>query len=262
MQRTLSQIGTQLAAVRDRIIDLAQIQRHHVVLDLNAGAGLLTWEAILQVPEGGVYACVHNSSEANALRELAATLPELMRPTVVTASITELPAVLASQAPGVQFDCIIGRNALMYVPDKVQAAQIFTKLTSKSGKLILAETVPRHTQRFYRLLEANWLDAQLYKRLVVAEEAIYTDHSDPLLNWDADDLRSTFESAGIAVKVMLERNSTQMYISSALLNRLFTANTKRQSYVDRFSQNLMPVLIPHIPHPQLSHSKETDIFST
>jgi len=36
LQRTL-EIGEQLAAVRDRIFTLAQPQRHHVVLNLNAG---------------------------------------------------------------------------------------------------------------------------------------------------------------------------------------------------------------------------------
>jgi len=42
LQRTLGQVGEQLAAVRERIFTLAQPQRHHVVLDLNAGSGLLT----------------------------------------------------------------------------------------------------------------------------------------------------------------------------------------------------------------------------
>ncbi|MEA5579379.1 hypothetical protein [Anabaena sp. UHCC 0451] len=101
LQRTLSQIGTQLANVRERIFTITQLQRHHVVLDINAGTGLLTWEAVRHVPEGGVYACVRNESDAQALREQAATLDEIRRPMVVTAKITELPAVLASQALGV-----------------------------------------------------------------------------------------------------------------------------------------------------------------
>ncbi|HEY9878701.1 MAG TPA: AAA family ATPase, partial [Leptolyngbyaceae cyanobacterium] len=56
LQRTLSQVGEQMGAVRDRIFTLATPQRHHLILDLNARTGLLTWEAVRQVPEGGVYA--------------------------------------------------------------------------------------------------------------------------------------------------------------------------------------------------------------
>jgi putative ATPase len=42
--------------------------------------------------------------------------------------------------------------------------------------------VQRYTQRFYRLLEPNWLDAQLYQKLILAEEAIYADRIDPMFN--------------------------------------------------------------------------------
>ncbi|MBN3890309.1 MAG: AAA family ATPase [Nostoc sp. JL31] len=238
LQRTLSQVSTQLASVRDRIFTFAQLQRHHLVLDLNAATGLLTWEAIRQVPEGGVYACVRNSSDANALIEQAAALPETMRPIVFTASAAQIPAMLASLAPNVQFDSIIGRNILASESDKGLAAQILAQLLPHSVKLILAETVPRHTQRFYRLLPSQNLDAQLYERLVLAEEAIYTDTSDPMLNWDADDLRHAFVSNGHYVQVVLEQYLTQMHISDNFIKRLFTSNLNRPSFADRLAANL------------------------
>jgi len=240
LQRTLSQVGTQMAMVRDRIFDLAQLQRHHVVLDLNAGSGLLTWEAIRQVPEGGVYACVRNITDANALSEQAAALKELMRPVIVTTPLSTVVQVLAEQAPNVQFDCIIGRNALMSEPDKIIAAQVLAKLISPGGRLVLAETVQRYTQRFYRLLEPDCLDAQLYKKLTLAEEAIYTDNLDPMFNWDDDNLRDVFASAGLAVKVAIEQNVTQMYITNSFIERLFTNKNNRLSYAERLAQSLNP----------------------
>jgi putative ATPase len=172
LQRTLSQVGTQLANIRERIFNLVQLQRHNLVLDINAGTGLLTWEAIRQAPEGGVYACVRTTTDAKALQEQAAALPELMRPVILTALISQLPGMLADLAPNVEFDCIIGRNALMSKSDKLLAAQNLAQLIPARGKLVLAETVPRYTQRLYRLLQQHSLDASLYKRLVDAEEAI------------------------------------------------------------------------------------------
>ncbi|MEH2327377.1 MAG: hypothetical protein V7K32_28230 [Nostoc sp.] len=237
LQRTLSQVGTQLATLRERIFDLAQLQRHYLVLDINAGTGLLTWEAIRQVPEGGVYACVRTNTDANALHQQAAALKELIRPMILTVPISELPGTIADLAPDLQFDCIIGRNTLVSEPDKLTAAQNIAQLIPQQGKLVLAETVPRYTQRLYRLLEPYSLDAKLYKRLIAAEEAIYANQLDPMLNWDADDLRDAFASTGLIVDVVVEQNSTQMYISSAFLERLFTTNGNRLSYAERLAPN-------------------------
>lgn len=160
LQSTLSQVGTHLAAVRDRIFTLAQLQRHHVVLDINAGSGLLTWEAVRHVPEGGVYACVHSESNAQALVEQAAALSELRRPMVVNAKITELPVVLASQAPGVQFDCIIGRNALLNEPDKMAAAQVLAQLLASQEDLYL--------QRLYHAIHKGFTVCLKSKSLIAS----------------------------------------------------------------------------------------------
>ncbi len=240
LQRTLSQVGEQLATTRDRIFSLAQLQRHHVVLDLNAGSGLLTFEALRRVPEGGVYAFPRTSAEAVALQEQVAALPELKRPFVWSATLTELPKILANQAPDIRFDCLIGRNALIHEPDKRAAAKLLAQLLQQSGVLVLAETVPRHTQRLYRLLEKSKLDVDLYQRLVAAEEAIYNDKLDPMVNWDVDDLRVAFEDVGLVVEVEEERELTQMHITPALIDRWFatTSATNRPSYAAHLAKNL------------------------
>ena len=241
LQRTLSQAGEQLAALGERIFTAAQPQRHHMVLDLNAGSGLLTWEALRRVPEGGVYACTRTPADTNAILDLAAALPELMRPIVFSATLTELPAFLATHAPNVLFDRIVGRNALVHESNKIAKAQLLAKLLRQSGILVLAETIPRHTQRLYRLLEPKKLDADLYERLVVAEEAIYASESDPMVNWDADELRVAFETAGLFVEVTTEHSSTQMHITPALLERWFAltvATKERPTYAKRLARFL------------------------
>ena len=206
LQRTVSQVGKQLGEVRDRLFALARLQRHHLVLDLNAKTGLLTWEALRQVPEGGVYARVRSQTEAEALNEQAAILPELRRPIVLTTRFDELPHLLTQQDREIRFDCIMGRNALMSETDKVEVVKNLIPWLSAEGVLVLAETVPRYTQRLYELLQPAWLPSGLLERLKTAEEAIYEDHSDPTINWDSSDLQQDLEKEGLTVKIALARS--------------------------------------------------------
>ncbi len=238
VQRTLGQVGEQLAAVRDRLFTLAQPQRHHLVLDINAGSGLLTQEALRGVPEGGVYAITRTPEDTNALQEQFSVLPELMRPIVLSATLAELPTVLATYSPNVLFDRIIGRNALVHEPDKVATVRQLAKLLLQSGVLVLVETVPRHTQRLYRLLDPTKLNPGLYERLIAAEEAIYASGSDPMVNWDAQELRVTFEAAGLVVELKSERYATQMYITPALLERWFSPTAATTKERPTYAQHL------------------------
>ena len=103
---------------------------------------------------------------------------------------------------------------------------------------MLAENLTRHTQRLYRLLDASKLDAELYKRLAAAEEEIYANSADPMVNWDVEDLRSGLTAAGVKVKITIEHYPTQLYVSPDLFNRWFSANAtdlKRPAYVERVS---------------------------
>jgi len=225
LQRSLSQAGEKLAAVRDRLFTLAQPQRHHVILDGNAGSGLLTWEALRRVPEGGVYAVVRLPEDAEALQEQSAVLPELSRPMVVQTSLLDLPTALAAIDPHLRFDRIIGRNVLLSEPDKVPVIQVLMEFLRPDGSLVLAETVPRHTQRLYDLVDAKQFSTKIYKRLVKAEEAIYQNVEDAMVNWDEDGLRSLFQNAGLTAEVHLEKTQTDLRITSALLERWFSTGS-------------------------------------
>ena len=243
VQRTLGQVGESLGHLRDRVFDLAAPQRHHLILDLNATSGLLTWEAIRQVPEGGVYACVQTQKDNDALTEQAITLPELARPVIVH---TQLTALSNAFSKSLKFDRILGRNALQAEPDKAIVLAQLIKLLQSDGVLVLAEAVPRRAQRLYQLLDRAWLDEEIYDRLVQAEEAIYTQNSDPKVNWDIDDLRRLFETAHFSVELHPVRSQTDVYLSQALCDRWFAVDRPIPSYADHLADRLSPSEIEQI----------------
>jgi putative ATPase len=211
LARSLSQVGERLGEIRDRIFTLANPQRHHLILDLNAGSGLLTWEAVRQVPEGGVYSYVQTEKELAALREQSQSLPELSRP------------IFVQELPEIKFDRIIGRNAIYAESDKVSAIAALAELLA--GQMVLAESIPSVAQRLYQLADPMWVKPKLYDRWQAAEEAIYQNSDDPKLNWTVEELRSYFEQAGFEVEMQIEQSQTEVYLSSKMFDRWFAPDS-------------------------------------
>jgi len=256
LARAVSGASERLAALRDWVLDAAQLQRHHLVLDLNAGTGLLTWEALRRAPEGGVWALAYRSDEATALREMAARLPELERPVVLQGTLAELPELLALRGEGdVRFDAVVGRSALTPPRDAAAvtvaspahrsgpgvAASLIAPLLRCGGILSLAQPIPRYTQRLYALVTLDPLGQALARRLQDAEEAIYTDPADPMVNWAEEELREALTAAGLTqVSIETVEARDEVRITPALVERWFTPAPagERPSYSQRLASFL------------------------
>ncbi len=229
LQRTVANSGRQLGGLRDRLFEMAGIQRHHLILDANAGSGLLTWEAARRAPEGGVWALAADETTGEALRQQAARMPEIERPAVLVGEPAELDYLLALRGEeDVHFDRIFGRNILSSSrPDRLadrsrlETCQVFATRLLPTGRLVLAQSIPRHTQRLYNLVEWG-RDAKLRDKVIAAEEAIYNNPDDPLVNWDVDDLVATLETAGFTdIRVTVEEQTEERLITTAHLDRWF-----------------------------------------
>ena len=251
LQRTVSNAGQRLGALRDRLLDAAGLQRHHVVLDTHAATGLLTWEALRRVPEGGVWALAADQVAAQALEQQAASLDELYRPRVLVGPIADLPDLLRARGDGaVRFDAVVGRNALTQATPaaREQAAQGLASLLSAAAVISLGQVIPRHTQRIYALVDLAELPADLADRVVQAEEAIYADERDPWTNWDAPDLEAAFRSTGLEqVIVQAERETAEMLITPALIERWFAMEEsgERPTYAQH--------LLGHLSREEIEH---------
>ncbi len=247
LQRTISGAGDRLSALRDRVLDAARPARHSLVLDLKAGSGLLTWEALRRAPEGGVFSLARSQRDADALRQLAERLPQVERPVVMEGQLGEISGFVALHmantgampGAGPWFDVIIGYNVLLDEPDKTGALRQLTALLRAVGVISLAERVPRHTQRIYNLVDRSSLAPELDARWQRAEETIYAAADDPLVNWDVDDLVDAAQVAGLTATVAVEDESTDLQVTPSILERWFTpAETGRPHYVDHLNASL------------------------
>ena len=245
LQRTVSAASRHLADLRQRILQPLTLRRYHTVLDLNAGTGLLTWEAMRQVPEGGVYALAHDISSADAIAQGSELLPEIERPHVLRGTIEELPALLtAAGEAAIRFDAIIGRNSLSQCPDKALAMRIIAGLLGHAGLVSLADVIPREGQRLYALADLSSLGALAAEQVKQAEEAIYADPSSAMTNWGLQDLVSSAEAAGLVVQhtETIDISREQLIIPEQVAG-WFSQGQVRPSYADRLRRRLAPQVI-------------------
>ncbi len=212
LQRTVSQAGERFGELRDRIIGLAGLQRHELVLDLKAGSGLLTWEAVRATPEGQVWGVAEDEAAASVLREQAASLQELDRPVFVTGLDTDQ-----------RFDVILGRNALA-TPD----VTALPGLLHPGGRVVLAEVAPARAQRLYRLAPAA--EEVLLERWKRAEEAVYEALDLP----DEAAWREALSQVGFGDILIQEHVAhTQQRIGPPALARWFPKDQDADSYARR-----------------------------
>lgn len=246
------------------MLEAAALQRHSLVLDLNAATGLLTWEALRRTPEGGVWTVTADAATAAALRQQAERLPQVERPLILVGGLSALPALLAADgAQEVRFDAIVGRNALTRCPEKTAVlAQLRTCLQS-AGRLVLAEVIPRRAQRLSALVEHTALDPTLLARWQVAEDALYQTPDDPLLNWDVPDLAAALEAAGFGLTAPLQcvTQTEERYLSTAQVERWCTpaAARDRASYAQHLLATLRPAAWQRIAACLRSHLQERTV---
>ena len=198
LERAAGGSSSGLAALRDRLFAAAAPARHHLLLDLAAGEGLLTWEALRRAPEGGVWTLAASTAAAEALSGRASALADLDRPHVLAGRLTDLPALLAApDAP--RFDAAVGRNCLLREPDKAGSLAAVAAVLRPGGRLCVAESVPARGQRLSELLDLSVLETDTVARLQQAEEEVYRTPGDPLTGWDEQSLAADAAAAGFVV---------------------------------------------------------------
>jgi putative ATPase len=243
-----NQVGANLADLRDRLFAPLAIARSSCVLDLNAGSGLLTWEALRRVPEGGVFSCC-NEVDAKALAEQAQALPALARPIVFSAALDQLGAGLTALDPQLRFDWIIGRNTLTRLPDKTSFIQQLLPWLMPQGQIVLGEVLPQQAQRLYNLLPQTTVPKSLWNQWRKAEEAIYQNPTDPMVNWAIADLHASLQQQLPDSKITVEviQQTQVMPLTPALLERWFGPGTGGQaSYGERLADTLSAKAIAQI----------------
>src|SRR5690625_329146 len=233
LERTVSEAGGRLGELRDALMELAGLQRHELVLDLQAGSGLLTWEALRRTPEGQVWAVAARAEDARALGQQARQLAGLERPVVLQADTEQAAAAVGRENPEQRFDVVLGRNVLTPLTESAAGDLLgsLAPLLTADGRLVLAEQLPGDAQRLYRIPET--VPAGLLERWTAAEEAVYAELDLP---WSEGTLLRVLGQAGFRAgrQRTLDLTSRRQLGQAALL-RWFPAGPAADSYAARLT---------------------------
>ncbi|MBN1699452.1 MAG: AAA family ATPase [Spirochaetales bacterium] len=192
-ERAASTRSVMLGDIRDEIFSGIPFRRHETVLVLSCKDGLLLWEALRKVPEGGVVGIVARDEERKSLEHYAGSFAEFEKPILVTGDIE----TVAFGGPDgdtdiTQFDAIVGRNTLTGRTDKQITVNRYHSLLSGGGKISIAEIIPSRTQRLSGLEELLPLGEKLLAAMRTVEDEVYHSPDNPIVNWTEDDLYSLF----------------------------------------------------------------------
>jgi putative ATPase len=219
--RSQGGLSAHLEALRAKVFTLADPKPAHLLLDANAGTGLLLWEALRRCPQGGVWARVESAEEATALTQQAGRFSSLADPVIVHGPPGALAEQIARREAGVRFDRILARGFLARAEDKPRRVLLLAELLAGGGRLVIAETVPRLGGRLFARL-AQVLPPPLRERLTAAEDALYADPADPQVNWDAHHLDTWCREVGLAPLAHDRLTGTmEVTITPLLLGRWF-----------------------------------------
>jgi len=191
VRRTTGERSAMLRRVRDELYGSVQLRRHDRVLILNAGHGLLLWEAYRRTPEGLVAAQVKSSEERDYIEHYCQTLGELERPQVTVAS----PAnALKQYEEGLRFEAILARNLFSRAREEAPLIPHLKRRLAPDGLIALAESVPSLGSRL-----SAFAPPSLSPLLTEAEQSLYEDAGNALTNWVDEDLVALFEAEGFTV---------------------------------------------------------------
>ncbi|MBT3341866.1 MAG: AAA family ATPase [Gemmatimonadetes bacterium] len=251
--RATGEVSAILSDIRQRLFADLRVARHDRVLDLAAGSGLLTWEALRRAPEGGVWSVCRDKTMAVAIREMSGQhLPELERPVVLEGPLTNLGDLLhLHDQDEVRFDVVLARNALIDVAERESALKAVAATMAPSAYLRQAETVPRLSQRLCDLVDLTLMeDEELAARVLKAEETIYADKRNPRVTWEPEDLARMWTSAGlIDVEIDVHSYRSPRRLTHAQLGMWFNPGGElHRTFASYLSRQLEPAELKKVRH--------------
>lgn len=175
LRRTVGGRSKALAELRDNMFAKTNIIRSDRLLVLNAGHGLLVWEAFRKTPEGLVVAAVRTSEEKTYISHYIDTLDAINAPVLVSSNTIEgtFKELDTTLEKGTLFEHIMAKNLLpVGINTNATVKTILDLISSKlatNGTVVLCETLLQEASKISDFIHTGPLKDVLFR----AENEIY-----------------------------------------------------------------------------------------
>jgi len=222
VNRTVSERGAMLQKIREKLFANISFSRSDRTLVLNAGHGLLLWEAYRKTPEGLVIGQVRTKDQLEHILHYAKSLTILEQPQVYHVEAKEL---LANLEQGLVFEHIFARNILSRAKNENALIGMLMKKLATGGALHLCESVPKKGSRL-----SDFVREEEKKLLLKAEAKLYGDLENPLTNWDETDLADLLKAQHLSVEI-----SSMDFVEKRCITESDIIRYLQSSYLQAFS---------------------------
>ena len=208
LKRTADSKNEILTSLRELIFKHCSLNRHSRVLVAGKDKGLLLWEALRKVPEGGVWTVLKSREEIDFINNYPTPLHDTEKPIILEGSIESLSA---EREPVVPYDAVIGRNIIEPGTPPSKILKKIYDLLESEGIFSIAEALPGRATKLSELISEKSLTEEERKLLTDAEEEVYRISRKQGLS-DSQELLKQLEKAGFANAGLAEKEYMQTRI--------------------------------------------------
>lgn len=198
------QMQTMLAdlyAVREKVLNHANLGEGDVLLDVGCGDGLIAFGALEKIESGQVIFSDVSQDLLDHARSLAQEMQKLDRCEFLQVSADDLSPVADAAV-----DVVTTRSVLIYVSAKQQAFKEFHRVLKPKGRVSIFEPINRFTYpeppHIFRGYDVTPV-VEIAQKLHTVYDRIQPSETDPMMDFDERDLVTLAEQAGFT-KIHLE----------------------------------------------------------
>jgi len=250
-QRLDSNRAEVLLGIRDTMISMANLLRHHRSLVWNADNGLLVWEIARRAPEGVTCGVCRTEKGKEILEQYGRTLGGLDRPVLQYRGNSTSSDFLSSedfhdlilkfQYNGALFDRVFFTNpfssaesidALVESLHGIVNTGDYECPLAQGWKVIISQKIPANGQKISDLIRNQILSPESVKPFVetlnkmeAAEQEFFGDKSNTLFNWDGISIANTFRKKGFTVNAASKEIIEKRRITPVEIEKWFNPAT-------------------------------------
>lgn len=278
-----------LLKIRDSMTELAVLLRHHRSLIWNADNGLLVFDITRKTPEGITCGVCRSQKGMEVISQYASTLSDLDKPQLAfLPSGTNLKNGQLRKAAQLFNDVIFDRIFLRDIIASPEDINSFvsemndaygktdaSSFAAKDAQFILCQRIPSNGQRISTLISEqiklsekdNDISEKLLPLMKKAEDAFFSDKTNPLFAFDSDSIIHTLDEQGFSVaakkEVLVEkRHISETEISSWLTSESSAYGAKIREELGKENTDRIAELLKEASQKQLFDWKTEYLFLT